>query len=145
MTDKTNGEVHVGDELPEPVQILPAQSHLKFVETSLADFHQSKIMWAANYFVLWPLGLALTVTSETDEAGVKTYTKLDVREWTYPDGELTETINQDEDENQADYAIFLAGARERILAMKPEERVIALHRLAKHEIATAVQMIASDG
>lgn len=109
----------------------------ELVTYDLTAFLRRKALWAANYFVLWPLGLALTAT--TDDDGV--VTRLDVREWAYPEGELGETIEEPQDLNLADYEAFLSFVRERVLAMKPEERKSAIGRLSHNEIASGIQLM----
>lgn len=113
-----------------------ARAKSEFVPYDLTEFLRRKALWAANYFVLWPLGLALTATVEDEVV-----TRLDVREWAYPEGELGETIEEPSDLNLADYEVFLGFVRERVLAMKPDERKSAIGRLSHNEIASGIQLM----
>lgn len=163
-----------GAEPDEPaVEPTPADpsSRLSFVEFPLDVFHRRKLLWAANYFVLWPLGVALTVDVATVAAdpehwckrktihvahvrkagscagtvrGDGDVTNLHLREWRYPEGELGETINQDVEENQADYLVFLAYVRDRLLGMKPSERRILLDHYGRNAIAGAEPILAVE-
>lgn len=138
-----------------------------FVEFPLSEFHQGKALWAANYFVLWPLGLALAVSVDVVPVeaekfcGVEDahdphkvfdadcmgtmlgeYKSLDVRQWEYPEGELGETIAQEDKADHEDFTTFLAFVRGRILAMKPDERVTALARLDR--FVNAAQLLVAS-
>lgn len=128
------------NETPEPEALHPVEpggaQHL--VPFDLDAFQERKALWAANFFILWPLGLSLTITLEDHDIAV-----LDVREWSYPDGEQIETINQVAEENQADFEVFLGFVRERLLAMKVEERSSALHRFERHSVASGDQLISA--
>lgn len=149
-----------------------------FVPYSLDEFLHGKSMWAANYFVLWPLGLALTATIEvlpveeakfcglerTHDAHLYHATdlgpagdgaecagtvrgsvvSLGVREWHYPEGEPAETIDQSHGENKADFRAFASYARDRLMAMSPKERKVALDRLENVNIFTAETLLCAD-
>lgn len=174
LVDEALGDVSWPLEPIDPVAATPdsgAGDPPQFVRVAIEDFHLGKFMWAANYFVLWPLGFALTVTHEQvalepakycgdlerhdphkfapegktrrrDCMGTRrAYVDIHVREWTYPEGELAETIDQDPSENGEDYAEFLTHARERILAMKPAERKLALERLGGHSVLNAATLM----
>lgn len=125
---------------PEPTPIRPGRPvPLKMVQFDPQMFLDSKLLWATNYFVLWPLGLTLAV--EYDDGAVS---NLHVREWAYPEGEMIETINQDQSENQSDFRIFLAFVRDRLLDMKPDERHSALAALSRHGIAESEQILSVE-
>lgn len=153
---------------------LAADEAAQFVPYDLTAFLDGKAMWAANYFVLWPLGLSLVVDTATEAvdavgwcadprvhvghprprtrakapcAGTRAsdaVTNLHVRQWTWPEGELGETINQEPDENQGDYEVFLGFVRDQIVGMKAEERHVVLARLGKHSIASAEQILVAS-
>lgn len=149
----------------------------ELVEYPLDLFWQRKVLWAANYFVLWPLGLTLVVVVDThpvdaaawcgDEerheahafrpasnddlrrppegacAGTavgEVVTDLQVRHWQFPDGQLGETIDAPE-ENDEDYSTFLRYVHDRMLELKPHERRYLLQRYARHNIASAEQVL----
>lgn len=130
---------------PEPTPIRPRPAPLELIQFDPQVFLDSKLLWATNYFVLWPLGLTLAV--EYDAAandGERAVSNLHVREWAYPDGEMIETINQHQSENQSDFRIFLAFVRDRLLAMKPDERHSALAALSRHGIAESEQILSVE-
>lgn len=130
---------------PEPTPIRPGRPvPLKMTQFDPQMFLDSKLLWATNYFVLWPLGLTLAV--EVDDAldGERAVSNLHVREWAYPNGEMIETINQDQSENQSDFRVFLAFVRDRLLAMKPDERHSALAALSRHGIAESEQILSVE-
>lgn len=117
---------------PTPTLMSVEEIEERFIPYSLDQFQVTRALWAANYFVLWPLGLALTVDVATDEAtGFKTVSNLHVREWTYEPGEA-ETIDMTKAENNEYYQEFLSFVRERVLNMKVEERQAALARLTQN-------------
>lgn len=145
----------------------------KFLPYDLTAFLNGKALWAANYFVLWPLGLSLVVDVETEYVEAVGWcgdqkvhaehrrgrrakspcrgtrvtdavTNLHVRTWEYPEGELGETIDQEQLENQADYDVFLGYVRERVLGMKIGERHLALRRLSKHGVAEPGQLLVAS-
>lgn len=113
----------------------------KFVPFPMERFLAEKALWAANYFVLWPLGLALTASAQVVDGFVVKVNDIHVREWTVPEGKRAETINQSGRENKEDYETFLAFVRERLLRMSAEERVIAMTKLANHGIASPDQIL----
>lgn len=117
----------------------PPGEPARLVEFPLDRFLLERALWACNYFVLWPLGLALTATVERDdETGELVHTqKIDVREWTYPVGAPVETIDQRQSENEVDYNTFLAFVAERVGSMRKKERKLAMQRLIAHSIATS--------
>lgn len=102
-----------------------------------AAMRDAGVLWAVNFFVLWPLGLTLSMTINTD--GVAS--DIAFRQWTYPEGELVETINQTEDENTRSFRQFLGFVRERVLSMKPDERAALLQAYSRHGVAEAVQIL----
>ncbi len=120
----------------------PSVDREQFVHFPLERFLTEKALWAANYFVLWPIGLALTADVEIVDGFVVQVKDIHVREWVMPDGQKSETINQSPSDNKADFELFLGFVRERILDMKPEERVIALRRLANFGVAQPDQILA---
>lgn len=91
----------------------------KFVDVPLQEFHEGKALWAANFFVLWPLGLALTVHVDRDKEPAE-YVALTVRQHEWTDGHR-ETIEQPPEVDDADMQAFIAWARERIKLMPREE------------------------
>lgn len=123
------------------IEPAPESDKEQFVPYPLERFLTEKALWAANYFVLWPIGLALTADVEIVDGFVISVKGIHVREWVMPQGEKAETINQSATTNKSDYEAFLAYVRERLLAMKPEERMIAMRRLANHSIASPDQIL----
>jgi hypothetical protein len=111
---------------PEPVADVA-----EFAPFPLDRFLTEKALWAANYFVLWPLGLALTVNVEIMDGLVVKAENLHVREWTAPVGDR-ETIDQAPAENAADRKSFYEFVLERLSEMKPEERDLARARLEQN-------------
>lgn len=120
----------------------PLEKKAEFVPASLRDFVEGKGLWAANFFVLWPLGLALTISVDRDQ-DPPVYSDLHVREWVFPEGERGETINLTSEENTVEYQKFLEFCFSRITAMKPSERRMAVGRLGQFDIATADKIIAA--
>lgn len=94
----------------------------EFIRYPIENFHLSRALWAANKFVLWPLGLALTIRKEDDG----TYSDFYVSEWSYPPGEAERIDAEDDAKERAEFIQFALG---RIANMKPEEHVAALARL----------------
>lgn len=147
MTEEINGmaEQAITDlEADGLIEVLEAEaeqraSKAQFLPFSLKELLDDKVLWAANYYILWPLGLALTVEIVDHEV-----TNLHVREWVYPEGELGETINLTKEENQSAYVTFLAFVRARLLAMKPEERHVLLHKYEDSGITTPKQLLVVD-
>lgn len=154
--------------------VADAESDLapRFVEFPLEQFWDEKAMWAANYFVLWPLGLALTVDVGTvpreplawcggdslhgshptglEFPGSGTtcqgttpgdVTNLHVRHWEYPLGELEETIDMSQAENEALFKGFLTFVHRRLVNMKPDERRLLLGRYKRFDVASAEQIL----
>lgn len=128
------------------------------------EFTESGLLWAANHFVLWPLGVALAVTIRSPysddrasddanwvAAGGKvedppgTYLQsLTLMQWAYPDGHR-ETI---ESESQFEWPVgthidrweaFKAFVAARVELMPLEEREAASHRLASLGIGVTMQ------
>ena len=119
----------------------PESDRELFVPYSLERFLTEKALWAANYFVLWPIGLALTADVEIVDGFVVKVRGVHVREWVMPSEEKSETINQSSTENKNDYETFLAFVRERLLNMKPEERISAMRRLSSNDVAQPDQIL----
>lgn len=140
-----NGHDESDDAPPERLLIPDAKPEdgptIALVPFDLDRFLDSKSLWAANYFVLWPLGLTLSVTKEDGEVGDAR--NLDVREWSYPEGEQIETITQTPEENQACFETWLGFVRERILAMKPDERHATLKLFERHSITGGDQILSA--
>lgn len=153
----------------EPTTLDPADRE-QFVPFDLTQFLNGKSLWAANYFVLWPMGLALTVDVATEAVDASAWcgddkvhvehkrrrgkclgarvtdevTNLHVRHWVFPNDELGETINQEQAENQGDYEVFLAFVRDRLLNLKPDERHILVNKFNQHGIASAEQILVAS-
>jgi hypothetical protein len=97
------------------------------VVPNLTDFQQGGILWAVNQFLLWPLGLALSVVFDTETGRAKG--PIELREWEYPDNHL-ETIEDSSEQPDFDrWVAFCATIEERLARMPLVEREAAARRL----------------
>jgi hypothetical protein len=121
MTEAFDPEKSPGmtDLMVSPEDIAAIDLKPKFEHFPLSEFHLKKILWAANRFVLWPAGLALTVAIDSDE-----YTSWGISEWKYSDGH-NEAIDCP-DTNAEDQAIFTEWLRERVSNMPKVDQDIAV-------------------
>lgn len=73
---------------------LSVMSDPEFNPIDLTEFLESGILLKVNEEVLWPLGLALTVSYDIHTNKI---TRLFVSEWSYPDGhqEIIESVEDD--------------------------------------------------
>lgn len=100
-----------------------------FVQADMTAFQRGGLLWAVNQFVLWPLGLALTVTYDADTDSVKDQ-PIELREWVAPDGHL-ETIEDASEQPDFDRWLAFNDIIEIRLAKMPAvEREAAARRLA---------------
>ena len=89
----------------------------RMVEFPLSEFHLRRALYAANRDVLWPIGLALTVSRDGDD-----YIRLYITEWDFGDGRV-EVIEDPEPEFDAEFERFAA---ERRAKMSDEDRAKSL-------------------
>lgn len=103
----------------------------------MTAFQQSGALWAVNQFVLWPLGLALTVRFDLETGLVGG--PITLREWVYPDGHL-ETIEDSSEQPDFDrWLAFSDMVEKRLAKMPPAEREAAARRLAILGIGASMQ------
>jgi hypothetical protein len=107
------------------------------VVSDLTAFQQGGILWAVNQFVLWPMGLALSVVFDTDTG--KVAGPIELREWRYPDGHL-ETIEDSSEQPDFDrWLAFVDTITGRLKQMPLAEREAAAHRLAQLGIPVSMR------
>jgi hypothetical protein len=98
------------------------------VVSDLTPFQQGGLLWAVNQYVLWPLGLALSIVFDADTNTAKG--PIELREWQWPDGHR-ETIEDDSQQPDFDrWLAFCATVEERLATMPTSEREAAARRLA---------------
>lgn len=99
----------------------------RFVPADLTGFQQGGLLWAVNQYVLWPLGLALTMTMDADTGTVTG--PIEIREWVAPDGHV-ETIEDDSEQPDWDrYMAFVHFIEDRLPRMPLEDSDAARRRL----------------
>ena len=107
------------------------------VEYSLALAQDARLIWAANYFVLWPLGITLAYEVDSEDA-LKIPKNLHFRHY---EGLPLETIEASTEENNDDYRVFLDFVRDRLVAMKPADGRSLVIDYMNHSIAGIDQIM----
>lgn len=110
----------------------PDPTATSFRPADLTAFQQGGLLWAVNQYVLWPLGLALTMVVDFDQEGEGPVVRgpIEIREWVAPDGHV-ETIEDDSEQPDFDrYEAFVHFVEDRIPKMPLAESDAALRRLA---------------
>lgn len=107
-------------------------------QANLTEFQRGGLLWAVNQFVLWPLGLGLSVTYDAETGTVRNQ-PIELREWVSPDGHL-ETIEDSSEQPDFDRWLAFCDTVEHRLALMPiEEREAAARRLSTLGLAVNIR------